>query len=93
MLAGSLFIFSLFTAFWLTYMIRYPARWAAHVERHRHILSAIGLRLDWMHQIEKGPAMRVLVGLLTLLMLACVSILVHSPDALLNFWRGTTAQQ
>jgi hypothetical protein len=67
---------------WLTYMVRYPDRWSAHIDRHRQRLLAMGVNLPLMHRLEKGPLLKVLV------MLLCIAILLRDPTALVDFWHG-----
>jgi hypothetical protein len=50
------------------------------VDRHRRLLLSFGIDLPWIHQIEKGPAMNVLVALIAIIITpTCVAILLdHS---------------
>lgn len=86
LLATLLVTFATAGALWLTYMVRYPDRWSARVDRHRQLLLAMGVNLPLMHRIEKGPVIRVLVALVVVITLACVAILLRHPTALQDFW-------
>lgn len=86
MLAAVLIVFSIGWAFWLCYMIRYPSQWAASVDRHHRLLLSFGINLPWMHRIEKGAVMKVLVALITIITLTGVAILLNHPTAWQNFW-------
>jgi hypothetical protein len=86
LLAAVLLVFAAAWAYWLTFMIRYPDRWAASVDRHRRLLLGLGIDLPWMHRIEKGLAMKFLVALITIITLTCVAILFNHPTAWQEFW-------
>jgi hypothetical protein len=88
LLAAVLIVFAIGWAFWLCYIICYPSQWAARVARHRRLLLSFGIDLPWMHRIEKGPAMKVLVALITIITLTCVVILLNHPTAWQDFWRA-----
>jgi hypothetical protein len=93
MLAVILRVFTAAWAFWFTYMVRYPSQWAASVDRHRRLLLSFGIDLPWMHRIEKGSAMKVLVALITIITLMCVVILLNHPTAWQDFWRAFNWRQ
>ena len=78
-------IFSLGWALWLTYMLRYPARWSAIVDRYHKKLQAYGLSAHWMQSAEKGVALKLLVATTVLISLTCVAVLLKHPTALNDF--------
>jgi hypothetical protein len=86
LLAAVLLVFAAAWAFFLTHMIRYPGQWAASVDRHRRLLLSMGIDLPRMHRVEKGPAMKVLVALITIITLTCVAALLNHSTAWQDFW-------
>jgi tellurite resistance protein TehA-like permease len=88
MLAAALLAFAVVCGFWLTHMVRYPSRWSQRVDRHRQLLRSWGVDLPWMHRMEKGPVMKALLALVTVITLACVVIVLRHPAALQDFWRN-----
>jgi hypothetical protein len=52
-LSFALAIISFGCGLWLCYMIRYPKRWNAHIDRMHSRLRAFGLSVSWMQAMEK----------------------------------------
>ncbi len=74
--------FALSWAFWLTYLLRYPARWRVRIDRLHEFLRRYGLSSQWMQEREKSGALTVLVGLTTFITLMCLAVLLTHPHAL-----------
>ena len=85
MLAIGLAIFSLIWAFWLAFMIRYPARWHEHLDRLHEGLRGYGLSASWMKRAEQGFVVKVIVTATTLISLLCLAIVISHPQALDSF--------
>jgi hypothetical protein len=93
LLAIGLAAFATAWAFWLTYMVKYPQRWSAQVERHRQLLLSWRIDLPAMHVLEKGFAIKILVAATIVITLLCVVVLLRHPTALQDFWRGFMFRQ
>lgn len=86
LLAASLAVFAYLWALWLVYMVRYPDRWSAHVDRHRQLLLSYGINLPQMHRAERGWILKTLVAFTVLITLLGSAILLQHPSALQDFW-------
>jgi hypothetical protein len=82
MLVLILAFFALSWALWFTYLLRYPARWRARIDRLHEFLRRYGLSSEWMQQREKSGALTILVGLTTFITLMCLAVLMTHPHAL-----------
>jgi hypothetical protein len=87
MLDLGLALLALAWGLWLTFMIRYPLRWAETVDAIHAQIARCGVSADWMKQAEKGLALKSVVAVTVILVLTCLAILVLHPDALSNFVR------
>jgi hypothetical protein len=85
MLIAVLVIAAVACGLWLTYMVRYPKKWEARIDGLHHNLRSYGLSSDWMREMEKGIALKVLVITLTVLIHWCIAVLLRHPTALTDF--------
>ena len=82
MLAAGIAIFTVVWALWLTYLIRYPARWRGQLDRLHHWLGNFGLSIPWMKRAEQGFALKAIVAATALISLLCLAIVIRHPQAL-----------
>jgi hypothetical protein len=53
-------VFCLTWGLWLTYMLRYPQRWEAVVDRQHQLLRSYGFSISWVQRLEKGGTLKVI---------------------------------
>lgn len=82
MLAIFLAAFAVTWGLWLAYLLRYPARWRARIDRQHDFLRQRGLSNSWMQKLEKGATLKVIVGVTTFISLMCLAIMLKHPHAL-----------
>ena len=85
MLVAGLAILSVIWGLWLTYMVRYPREWGNQVDRIHSGLEPYGLSFPWMAKVEKGFALKLIVGATTVAILMSLLIVLRHPQALSTF--------
>jgi hypothetical protein len=89
MLIACLILGGLGWGLWLAYMVRYPQQWAGTIDALHVRLARHGLSLEWMKRAEKGPLLKAIVGVTTVLILTCLAVTLRHPDALSSFLLAT----
>jgi hypothetical protein len=92
MLATVFLVTAVAWALWLTFMVRYPKRWAEQVDAIHSRLARYGLSFERMKELEKGIFLKALVGATVVVVLASLVETLRHPDALAVFFHAYFAE-